>query len=338
MSKKFLNKRLLIFAGKILIATGLFYWLLKQNRVDFSVISGLTLNLNTVAMLSIGAVLVSIALMIMACRLNILLLLQNVRRPIKQLFSLTLIGSLFGSVLPGVVSGDLVKVFYLCRYEPQKRSRTIAAVVADRVIGLYSLMLLGAISSSIAYLTKILPDSKHFFLLSFPIMFGVATILLFIINLCFTKALLERLPSKFTNLTDALVQYKKNFGHVLAAVVMSLISHGLIVISFFLVAKLIKDSLPMSMHFVINPLAMVMNAVPLTPGGIGIAESAFSFLYEWSGSPNGGNVGLIGRFVQYSVFFVGGITAFLCTRVPGQPMKWYSYKRILQKACYRSQN
>jgi uncharacterized membrane protein YbhN (UPF0104 family) len=68
----------------------------------------------------------------------------------------------------------------------------------------------------------------------------------------------------------------------------------------------------------LNPLAMAMNAIAVTPGGIGLAEGAFSFLFEMVGSPNGGMVGLLGRIIQYGVFAAGGAVAILVMKGGGK--------------------
>jgi uncharacterized membrane protein YbhN (UPF0104 family) len=47
---------------------------------------------------------------------------------------------------------------------------------------------------------------------------------------------------------------------------------------------------------------MAMNMVPITPGELGISESAFSLLFQIAGSANGATIGFRGRFIQYGVF------------------------------------
>jgi uncharacterized membrane protein YbhN (UPF0104 family) len=87
--------------------------------------------------------------------------------------------------------------------------------------------------------------------------------------------------------------------------------------------ELLRAGLAPLRHFVADPLAMVMNVVPLTPGGIGITEGAFSFLFEQMGSPSGAEIGLVGRGIQYVAYVVGGSIALLAVRfrggAPGRP-------------------
>ena len=309
-------RHLIVFFSKTFIAVGLLTWLLKEKRIDFTLFKTLDV-LPSVIIISLCSVMIFFALIIMACRLCVLLRVQNIETPVRRVFSFTLIGALFGAVLPGLVAGDLVKAVYLCRYEPNKRSSVVAAVMADRAIGLFSLMLLGALAIGLAHLTNALLDSQKMYALSFALLIAVMVIPVFLLfggRLKLVKPVVQRLPRKLDNLLSALILYDRRFSTIALVVLMSLISHGLIVMTFILISILFNDSLSVYMYLVINPLAMVMNVIPLTPGGIGLAESAFSYLYECYGSSNGGNIGLLGRFVQYFVFFSGGITAFIFTR------------------------
>ena len=44
---------------------------------------------------------------------------------------------------------------------------------------------------------------------------------------------------------------------------------------------------------------MVMNVIPITPGGVGVTESAFSYLYDAAGCAMGATIGILGRTIQY---------------------------------------
>jgi uncharacterized membrane protein YbhN (UPF0104 family) len=70
--------------------------------------------------------------------------------------------------------------------------------------------------------------------------------------------------------------------------------------TFICCAMAIHDSLPLTSHFVLDPLAMMLNAVPISPGGLGLTEGAFGVLFTGAGSPNGAIVGLLGRLLLYA--------------------------------------
>jgi len=63
-------------------------------------------------------------------------------------------------------------------------------------------------------------------------------------------------------------------------------------------------------HFVIEPLAMVSNAVPL-PGGIGGMETAMKYLYLAFASTNGVVVGFAMRFSLLLIHAIGAVVWFL---------------------------
>src|SRR5262249_47444114 len=60
------------------------------------------------------------------------------------------IGLLFSQVIPGAVSGDVVKVVMLAR-EQERRTAAAATVVMDRIVGLFALALLAGIASLLSW-------------------------------------------------------------------------------------------------------------------------------------------------------------------------------------------
>ncbi|MCD6364545.1 MAG: flippase-like domain-containing protein, partial [Planctomycetes bacterium] len=91
-------------------------------------------------------------------------------------------------------------------------------------------------------------------------------------------------------------------------------NHVLVIVTFLAAACATGAELPFGWHFLLAPPAMVLNAVPLTPGGLGITEGGFSFLYEMVGSSSGAEIALLGRAVQYAAFAAGGGIALLTVR------------------------
>ena len=60
------------------------------------------------------------------------------------------VGYVFNLVLPGAVGGDLIKASYLSRMHIRK-TRAIATLVIDRVLGLLGLFVLAAIAGVLAW-------------------------------------------------------------------------------------------------------------------------------------------------------------------------------------------
>src|SRR3712207_9577460 len=65
-------------------------------------------------------------------RWEIFLQQQKLALPFGTTLALTWAGQFFNSCLPGSTGGDLVKIFQLCRFWPQRKAAAASTVVADR--------------------------------------------------------------------------------------------------------------------------------------------------------------------------------------------------------------
>ena len=94
----------------------------------------------------------------------------------------------------------------------------------------------------------------------------------------------------------------------------TLVSHSITIVNFVIIGILINDNLPILAHFILNPIALFFNSVPVTPGGLGITESVFAYLYESANSNNGALISLLGRLNTYCVYIVIGLPAFFLVK------------------------
>src|SRR5690242_16977115 len=66
-------------------------------------------------------------------------------------FQLTMIGNFFNIALPGAVSGDFVKAFYVGKEIRGQRARAFGSILFDRVAGLSALVLVSALATILGY-------------------------------------------------------------------------------------------------------------------------------------------------------------------------------------------
>ncbi len=77
---------------------------------------------------------------------------------------------------------------------------------------------------------------------------------------------------------------------VALALVLAWVGHVGFVLTFYFCARTLWDGQPdnplpsLAQHFLIVPVGLVISAVPLFPGGVGIGEAGFGGLYAWFGS------------------------------------------------------
>ncbi|MFI5391075.1 MAG: lysylphosphatidylglycerol synthase domain-containing protein, partial [Bacteriovoracales bacterium] len=124
------------FAGAILI------WLIKKGDLDFSLISqAITLHPLRV---TLCIFLILFSAIGTSFRWKLLLEVKSQGKlPGKKIIGLTWIGLLFSSVLPGAVTGDVLKVVYAKDLDATlTKTFLITSALMDRIIGLLGLLFL----------------------------------------------------------------------------------------------------------------------------------------------------------------------------------------------------
>ena len=106
-------RRLAVFAVKLGLAALLVWWLVRCGRLDTELLVSIGLGVPAIALMVAGAACVFLGQLLLAARLLLLLRRQAIHLTYARALGLTLIGSFFGAILPGLVSGDAVKTVYL---------------------------------------------------------------------------------------------------------------------------------------------------------------------------------------------------------------------------------
>ena len=82
-----------------------------------------------------------------ALRWRVLLKIVGVSINTARATSLTAIGLFFSSFLPGSVSGDAIKAFYIVNENKQiSKTQVFSTILMDRIIGLYSIFTIASIT------------------------------------------------------------------------------------------------------------------------------------------------------------------------------------------------
>jgi glycosyltransferase 2 family protein len=319
-------KRILLISIKFALAGGLFYWLYQQQWLDFSPLWALEVNGRTLMYLSAALGLFLSGLLIISWRLWLLMRSRRFKAPFRDVMNITFVSSLAGTLLPGIVGMDALKVLFFCSRVAERRMDAFVAVVFDRLVGLYGLFVLASLTSGAAWFIGVTQVPLYVFWIAPAVWFGLtlATALLMwerMYQARLIQLLLSRLPSLLVHFIEALRHILTQQRLLLGLIALSVLNHIFSVGAFIFAALLLADTLPLLLHFALTPLAMFMNAVPLTPGGLGLTESAFAFLFQAAGSDKGALIGLLGRLLMYSVFVVSGLIGLLFLRWHGYPIE-----------------
>ncbi len=256
------------------------------------------LNLNTISsikdkyyLLILVTLILITAIMTTYYRWKLLLSGQGIHFKDKELFSIFYIGIFFSSILPGVVSGDIIKSSYIMKKASDKKTPALMTVILDRVIGLMGLMII----CCVGFIINIDIVNKHNALKTLAIIMGLSLIFLLIFAIIGlsrrigqTKIFnytINHLP--FSNLSRSLYEafhiYRGKVSTLFYSLLISIFNHALNISAFFIITKALGfDILDIKSYLFIVPTGMLTSAIPITPAGIGVGQAAFLKLFEWS--------------------------------------------------------
>ena len=258
-----------------------------------------------------------VAIMTTYYRWKILLAGQGIYGRDKEFIPLFFIGLFFSSILPGVVSGDIIKSAYIIKKTPDKKAAAVLTIILDRIIGLIGLMII----CCVGFAANINTVNQHPALKTLAVIMALTLVALLIFAMIGlsrrigqTKVfnfMLNKVPfSKIvTNLYEAFHTYRDRRRLLLHALIISIFNHTLCIIGFFMITRALGFKLlDPKFYLFIVPTGMLTSAIPITPSGIGIGQAAFLKLFEWAlGVKNtiGADAATIWQAMSISIYMVG---------------------------------
>ncbi len=254
-----------------------------------------------------------IAVMLTQVRWWCLVLAVELPLSLRGSFRIGFLGYLFNLAPMGIVGGDLIKAVLLAREHREYRTRAVASVVADRVIGLYVVFVVLAVAIlGLGFWNHANTDVRW----ACRIAVGAAVLATFGIAVWFhagagtgravqAMTRLPRVGPPVQKLVDASRMYHQRPGMLLAAGMMSVGVHGLFALGIYLITLGLPGArLPLSEHFVVVPLSTFASMIPLPAGP---QEGAIQFLFAQlaDAGTKGLVVGLTYRIITILIALVG---------------------------------
>jgi len=220
-------------------------------------------------------------------RWRLLLQVQGIETNFAELFRIVYASSLFGLYLPGVVGGDVVRTVFGSRLSPGKIPKITLSVVFDRLMGVVGLLVLGLAGCFLFFRSFWMNKPLGFFMVLAASLLAIA-IFLAVFAVLFSSPL-HQLSKRnkwrrrnfffrsLAQLIEAIISYSKNRKRVLAALVISILVHAKNIVSLLIIAEIVLAKAVEPVGVAISGfVAFLTNFIPLTPGGIGLGEAAFS--------------------------------------------------------------
>jgi uncharacterized protein (TIRG00374 family) len=203
---------------------------------------------------------------------------------------LAALGYALNFVSLGAIGGDLFKAIFLAHGQPGRRTEAVATVLADRILGLTTMLMLasaGILASGLRHRAPPALSALCNTILAVAVIAIIGATLVLTVPF-FTGSRVTRwahnVPLAGTTLArllGAARTYRDEKRVLAAAAVVSILSNAAYVTAFYLVASGLPIERPTYLeHFVVVPVANMVGAIPATPNGLGTKEAAVDLLYR----------------------------------------------------------
>lgn len=307
---------------KLLVAGSLIGWLIGSGKLDFKLLTQLTQH--PLAVLTAFALTIGNYWLTSLRWKNILKARSQNNLPLTGILKITWIGQFFSSVLPGSVSGDLVKLLYVQGLDKSLSKKFVfASILIDRVMGLCGLILLVGLSSLFfsSHILKDAPAMEPLLKINYALS-GLVIIALSIFYFLHPKIrlllvglqgmILSKIFSKIIILWDDLVSIRSRM--VKAVLLSFCVQFTAVLIFWSLISPFVEGSMDFIQALAFIPLGLMTLALPVAPSGLGVGHAIFQKLFEFTGITNGASLFNLYFVLTLSVNLLGVIPYLMSKR------------------------
>lgn len=310
--KNFFKRKYVSQTMKLIFVCGILYFLYTKNLVSPKIFEEMSDHYQFIVIAFVFSI---ISFFIGAIRLFVLLNSLSLEINLFQTLHIHIVGSFFNIALPGAVSGDFVKSYYLKKYSHNSTTKAFGILFLDRLIGVSAMVFTSTLA---LYSSFIHSDSNTLQLLKLLLTFLSIFLILFYSYIFFIHEnndiilfILEKFEqklkffSKIKTLYLSIKAFKDQSKAILVSILLSLLIQTLIGFTCYNIALALNEININQMElYAIVPIGFIVTAVPLFPGGIGTGHAAFSFLFHLMNSNRGADIFSI--FAMFS-FFTGAL-------------------------------
>lgn len=237
---------------------------------------------------ALGALCYFLTVLIAGARWWWLLRVNGTDVSLGETLRFTWIGVFFNSVVPGSTGGDLIKAIYIMKRCPGHRVPVLVSVIVDRVLGLASLAILGAVVVLFALDRFGHIAAEIWGVIGAVGLLGVVALSKRLRQLVRLKWLLERLPQRISHvlkLVDQAIFFYRDHKKVIAAsLLVGIVNHVVSVLSVVFIGHALGIGMPTFEYFVLIPVINIVSVVPLAPNGWGVGEMMYRYLFSTYGA------------------------------------------------------
>jgi glycosyltransferase 2 family protein len=275
---------------RILLGVSLLVFVLRRSGVDalVPVLSQPWILAALVGLTILGA-------WVEAERLRILFRAGGLNLTWQAAYRVVPVSNFFNYTIPGGTGGDVVKLYYLAKDNKRRGVEVATTVLVDRALALFAVLMF----------VTILMIVNRDLVMSQPVLRGLAVVVLGGVTALATVAslawstwlrstkfyawVMARMPLRryVERVADALHSFGDRKRALAAAMLVSVCGHLAMAATFVAVASVVIPGAPKAQVALLSMTGMVANAIPLTPGGVGVGEAAFEQLFGLLGFHGG---------------------------------------------------
>lgn len=303
--KKFLSLFLRIGVSFGLLA-GLI-WMMRKDLVDI----GSAIYSCQMQFLVAAIVIFVFNVTILSYRMKIVFNGENLDISLWESIQLNFMGYFFNNFLPTSVGGDIVKAHYAANRN-NLRVKSYASVIMDRIIGLYSFLIVAGIA--------LVFDNGRFKMVSIrPFVYSLAAIgavafvvitnkkVAGIMERFFMKIKLGRIGEKLDSIYKIVHDYRNRLDVVWKALVISMVSQTVYFTTIYMFFLALGSDIKLGNVFLIMPVITFISMIP-SLGGLGVREGAMvAFFAPLAGKQTAFAASILALLGLFVASIVGGI-------------------------------
>lgn len=279
------GKRRSITLGIKLVVTLLILWFLAHHsQLNFELFTSV-FSKPWYALAIIG--ILSVSVISNSLRWHRLNSVQGINLPFSRSVIATYISIAFNNVLPGSVGGDVVRCYYVMKHFPEQKSGAILSTFLDRVSGLLGIIVITSVIALYRF-DIFIANRSLFYIISFCFGITLTAIMLFCLSLLLPRRISishilkqkfghHRLFQPIASLLEAVSIYRNAKLVILESLMFSIITQLILLAVISLIINMMGlPDIPAYTDMMALAIGQIANLIPLTPGGIGMGEAAFS--------------------------------------------------------------
>lgn len=280
--------------------------------------------------MALGVALHGLMFYLLGLRWKIILGANHIPATTSLAHGLTLVSHFFSSCLPGNGAGDLVKGWLFSRRGTEFGS-VLGTMVLDRILGMAGLFLTWSAYLVAAIVSR--PASASLFAPFFVVAALAGTGLLALV--WFSRGIdawLQRLPEPRHHLARRILDFSRrtvapiakgsrSHGAMAAGIALAICIQNCYIVTAWAAGSILSIPVDLVAAGAVLPLVSLVNAIPLSPGGVGIGEAVGAAAMREFSLPQdtGAQVVLVVRIASIFWAVVGGIV-YVALRPVSGPM------------------